>query len=180
MSDEDPRPADELEFDEPASTPSEREIHPRSRRRPVADWGGDDLFTHVPRRRFTRTGVGAHARRPSESPITTHQLRRNADFGSGASLRGFEHRPALEPGSSSPGGAGPVGRSSIVTIYETDDAAGASATAAPLLRDRPRLRRTVDERVGPRPDRIAALAFALGLLLILLAVSTADAASRAL
>jgi hypothetical protein len=34
--------------------------------------------------------------------------------------------------------------------------------------------RTVHERVGPRPDRIAAWAFALGILLILIAVATAN------
>ncbi|MGH2947637.1 MAG: hypothetical protein ACRDPC_15535, partial [Solirubrobacteraceae bacterium] len=36
--------------------------------------------------------------------------------------------------------------------------------------------RTVGERVGPRPDRVAAWAFALGLLLIVIAVATANAA----
>jgi hypothetical protein len=35
----------------------------------------------------------------------------------------------------------------------------------------------MDERVGARPDRVAAWAFGLGLLLILIAVSTADAAT---
>ena len=34
--------------------------------------------------------------------------------------------------------------------------------------------RTVHERVGPRPDRIAAWAFALGLLLIIIAIATAS------
>jgi hypothetical protein len=34
--------------------------------------------------------------------------------------------------------------------------------------------RSVHERVGPRPDRIAAWAFALGLLLILIAIATAN------
>jgi hypothetical protein len=34
--------------------------------------------------------------------------------------------------------------------------------------------RTMHERLGPRPDRIAAWAFALGLLLILIAVATAN------
>jgi hypothetical protein len=34
--------------------------------------------------------------------------------------------------------------------------------------------RTIHERVGPRPDRIAAWAFALGLLLILIAIATAN------
>ena len=32
----------------------------------------------------------------------------------------------------------------------------------------------VHERVGPRPDRIAAWAFALGLLLIIIAIATAS------
>jgi hypothetical protein len=34
--------------------------------------------------------------------------------------------------------------------------------------------RTVHERLGPRPDRIAAWAFALGILLILIAIATAN------
>ena len=34
--------------------------------------------------------------------------------------------------------------------------------------------RTVHERLGPRPDRIAAWAFVLGVLLILIAVATAS------
>ena len=34
--------------------------------------------------------------------------------------------------------------------------------------------RTIHERLGPRPDRIAAWAFALGLLLILIAIATAN------
>ncbi len=38
----------------------------------------------------------------------------------------------------------------------------------------PPRRRPVHERVGPRPDRIAAWAFALGLLLILIAIATAN------
>jgi hypothetical protein len=43
--------------------------------------------------------------------------------------------------------------------------------------ERRRPPRTMDERVGARPDRVAAWAFGLGLLLILIAVSTADAAT---
>ena len=70
---------------------------------------------------------------------------------------------------------------SFITIYEQD--APARLLGTPLGRDsvaarsRHRGRRSVDERVGPRPDRIAALAFVLGLLLVLLAVATADAAA---
>jgi hypothetical protein len=36
--------------------------------------------------------------------------------------------------------------------------------------------RTASERLGARPDRVAAWAFVLGLLLILIAVATANAA----
>ena len=43
---------------------------------------------------------------------------------------------------------------------------------SPSSRRRPA--RTVHERLGPRPDRIAAWAFALGLLLILIAIATAS------
>ena len=43
---------------------------------------------------------------------------------------------------------------------------------SPSTRRRPS--RAVHERVGPRPDRIAAWAFALGILLILIAIATAS------
>ena len=180
MTDEDPRAAHEPESDESASAGSEREEHPRSqrRRRPVADWGGDDLFNPVPRRRFTRAGVGAHTRRPSASPITSHQLRRNADFAPPGGDRGAEMRDA----DSGVGTLGPLHagvESPLITIYEPEarlTPAPATASAATRGRRRPR---TFDERVGPRPDRIAALAFMLGMLLVLLAVATADAATLA-
>lgn len=45
----------------------------------------------------------------------------------------------------------------------------------PPARARQRPPRTVHERLGPRPERIAAWAFALGLLLILIAIVTANA-----
>ena len=183
MSDEEPRPAHELESDEPAASVPERDDHPGSqrRRRPVADWGGDELFDHVPRRRFSRAGVGAHSRRPSASPITSHQLRRNTDFVAGAPLRGGDEPAAGEsaPGTLStlPAAVDP----SVVTIYDAGGQIGAVPASAPLesyaARERRRARRSVDDRVGPRPDRIAALAFILGLLLVLLAVATADAAA---
>ncbi|CAA9479694.1 MAG: hypothetical protein AVDCRST_MAG65-1364 [uncultured Solirubrobacteraceae bacterium] len=94
MSDEELRPTHELDSDELAGAVPDRDEHPGSerRRRPVADWGGDDLFNHVPRRRFTRTGVAAHTRRPSASPITSHQLRRNADFAAAGPARAGESR----------------------------------------------------------------------------------------
>jgi hypothetical protein len=48
-------------------------------------------------------------------------------------------------------------------------------SVAPSERRRPP--RTPAEWIGPRPDRIVAWAFVLGLLLILVAISTADAAT---
>ncbi len=182
MSDEELRPAHELDPDEPGSTVPERDDHPGfERRRPVADWGGDDLFNHVPRRRFTRTGVGAHTRRPSASPITSHQLRRNTDFAAAAPLRGAEPRGAGEPDVITLSNLHAVVEPSLIRVYEPEgrigDAALRPVADGSAARERRRARRRVDERVGPRPDRIAALAFVLGLLLVLLAVATADAAT---
>ena len=179
MLDEDPRTAHEPESDD--GTP-EGEDHSDSkrRRRPVADWGGDELFNHVPRRRFSRANVGAHTRRPSASPITSHQLRRNTDFAAGAPLRATESGGALPSGATLSASHAAV-EPSFITIYEQEPAAHQRGTAPALdtegARSRDRARRSVDERVGPRPDRIAALAFVLGLLLVLLAVATADAAA---
>ena len=42
----------------------------------------------------------------------------------------------------------------------------------PPARARQRPPRTMHERLGPRPERIAGWAFALGLLLILIAIAT--------
>lgn len=55
----------------------------------------------------------------------------------------------------------------------------ASAVPRPLDLDRRRPPRRVTERVGPRPDRLALWALLMGLVLILVAVSTADAATVA-
>ena len=55
------------------------------------------------------------------------------------------------------------------------DGAPRPLSLAPAERRRPP--RTPAEWVGPRPERIMAWAFALGLLLILIAISTADAAT---
>ncbi len=48
----------------------------------------------------------------------------------------------------------------------------------PIVRaERPRPARTPLEWIGSRPERIVGWAFALGLILILIAISTADAAT---
>jgi hypothetical protein len=95
----------------------------RRRRRPVADWGGDEVFARAaPRRRF-----------------------------------GDEARPDAAPAGPSVG-SGPQG------------------TLVPSAHRR-RAPRALHERVGPRPERIAAWAFALGVVLVLVAVVTASAAT---
>lgn len=178
MFEEEARPAHELEYDEPEhdqvapEEPAERE----RRRPPVPDWGGDELFNQAPRRRFTRTGPSTHVRRPSASPITTHQLRRNSDAAPSASLRGVEGRSSADFDRYSAEGTGSIVGSPLITVYEPD--AGITTGDSPrVARDRRRPRRTVDERLGARPDRVAAWAFLLGLMFILLAVGTADAAA---
>ena len=52
-----------------------------------------------------------------------------------------------------------------------------AAAVADVRAERRRPARTPAEWVGPRPERIVGWAFALGLLLILIAISTADAAT---
>jgi hypothetical protein len=54
---------------------------------------------------------------------------------------------------------------------------GGSRTVSLSPAERRRPPRTPAEWIGPRPERIVAWAFALGLLLILVAISTADAAT---
>ncbi|MBA2644120.1 MAG: hypothetical protein H0U80_01595 [Solirubrobacterales bacterium] len=176
MFEEEARPAHELEYDESEhEQPEPDEPGDRERRRPpVADWGGDDLFNQAPRRRFARTGSGTHVRRPSASPITSHQLRRNSDVASSAPLHSLEGR-AGDLDDDSPVDFHAIVRPPVVTVYEPD--AVARAGEARVARDRRRPRRTVDQRLGARPDRVAAWAFMLGLMLILLAVGTADASA---
>ncbi len=178
MPEEPTRPAQELDFEELDAALSEHEVEASEgqgrQRRPVADWGGDDLFNHVPRRRFARPGAGAHVRRPGATSVTSQQLRRNADSSSVAP-RLAVHQDDDEGYASTLGAAYTAIERPIVTVYEPTPA----GDGAPVDRARRRPRRTVDQRVGPRPDRIAAWAFALGLLLILLAVATADAATLA-
>jgi hypothetical protein len=54
---------------------------------------------------------------------------------------------------------------------------GAEARVHAVLRERRRPPRTVSERLGPRPDRLALWALLLALVLIITAVATADAST---
>jgi hypothetical protein len=195
------------------------------RRGPVADWGvGDELFDHLPRRRF----------RPSESPRRdTHasedylRERRFAPAeasgearGTGDELGSTEPAASREdaidgPAASRGGGidepgAGPASgvapdfvedaraREGVATVHgvtaadEDEEAPRATLDTvalpgegrrtvvirghgahAPVTTRRARPPRTAVERVGHRPERLAAWAVALGFLLILIAILTA-------
>jgi hypothetical protein len=187
------------------------------RRRPVADWGvGDDVFDHMPRRRFSRAAdgpprdrrsaahgdgperrsrredVGADQRedaeaapapkarrrtvvidRPDDVPSEIAALTADRDLGADAALE--------EPLTSTP-----VPEASLRTAPVSDAPparrtvriGGRPEGALPQARfhqgpQRRRPSRPVAERLGPRPERLAAWAFALGLLLILIAILSA-------
>jgi hypothetical protein len=172
-----------------------------ARRRPVADWGvGEELFDHMPRRRFGRPSDphrrdshprersgSAHAEdfpsadEPAERrPTASDRLERapTEDLGAPASHRAAalaeaeaSAEPAARPEPAAP--AEPTARVDAVDGRRTI-VIGRSVEPDGVTR-RPRRPRTVRDRVGHRPDRIAMWAVALGMLLILIAILTAGA-----
>ena len=199
--------------------------HENEPRRHVADWGGDELFTRMPRRREVHAAPAPRFRRPApidpihrptageptgrfrrdepaderrgaappDDPDRVHghgsgRGRRAPDAGGrdgagesrrtdaldlyGAELYGADLDPgaAPAPGDAAPPAHQPAGRRTVVIAGRPD------GVARPLRQHR-RPPRTVAERIGPRPERIVAWAFVLGLLLILIAIATADAAT---
>jgi len=122
------------------------------RRRQADDWGIDESFPRVRGRRFSRAQGGAS--RTRRHPVE--------DWGEPA---GAVQAPIMEPD-----------ERRTIRIHgrpgELSEIAPFVSTAA---RHRPP--RTVQERLAGDPTRIVAWAFMLGLLLILIAVATADAAA---
>lgn len=158
---------------------------PRStgrRRRPVDDWGvGDELFDHLPHRRRERgrrrddaSRRAAVDRHGDASPRASGAERRGDASPHGSAVERFaEASPRHVPGSEAPPPADGVGGAR--RPIKIDGRPGEAAFAVDRRRRRPS--RTVHERVGARPDRVAAWACVLGLLLILIAVATAQAAA---
>jgi hypothetical protein len=163
-------------------------------RRNVADWGADDLFHHTPRRRRSATSLAARERRLS-GPIggegSVHHLE---EVNRQAAMRRFE-RESGQGRRPEPAHAGAiVTRIEDAPSYVADmpvepveaeraliEAAGRRTVEItgrperlPLARpQRRRPPRTVEERIGSSPDRMAAWAVAMGMLLIFLAILTA-------
>jgi hypothetical protein len=101
----------------------------------------------------------------AESPGAAAARRWDESFGSAEWDQALDARPERAPN----------GRRTTV-ITGRPEGAPRPLSLVPTERRRPR--RTPSDWIGARPERIMAWAFVLGLLLILLAISTADAAPR--
>lgn len=114
--------------------------------------------------------------------------RRRID-GDSAPARRLDHEPGapsrrrdhVAPASASPmrSGHGEAGLPGRRTVEIRGRTVPAPAVPRAIEPDRRRAPRPAAERVGARPDRLALWALLLGLLLILVAVTTADAATVA-
>lgn len=160
------------------------------RRRPVADWGvGEEIFDRMPspRRRFGRPSEAPPARRdshPRERRFEPAQEAPRRELGRDEAPRREQPRDVVrreeprdvvrreEPRREEsreivPREVAPTSSRGGVEGRRTVVISGQASVAR-----RPRPSRTVGERVGPRPDRLAAYAVALGLLLIVITYLT--------
>jgi hypothetical protein len=182
------------------------------RRRPVADWGGDELFTRMPRRRAAHSGSRTRRfARPEDDVAPAVPLDELLPAEPQASLGGgregaaepepqvadferqSEHEPPTEEReprrsraaervagrggeparASRPSAGGVAGRRTVVIGRSgRPEFPHPDAPFESVSRRRPQ--RTVAERIGGQPERIVGWAFALGLLLILIAIATAQ------
>jgi hypothetical protein len=189
------------------------EQRPARRRRKAADWGvGEEIFDHMPSRRFARRGEeheiprgGAEdgrrtivIERDEPAPPADEAPQADEAFGSREeALRARRAHDAVwggdEPFADAPARAAhvepPAGEPAALQVAapraeRTPEVARGGVEGRRTVKiggrpgelygssERRRPPRTVHERLGPRPDRIAAWACALGLLLILIAILT--------
>jgi hypothetical protein len=144
---------------------------PSSRRRQVADWGvGDELFDHLPGRRFDRRDGGHEAAPAADRP---HEIAA-ADRPNEIATADRSHETLAADR-----------QDEIVATDRGHEPAAAGGRRTVKINGRPGERyapyvarrrppRTVGERLGTRPDRIAYWAFALGMLLIVVAIATSQ------
>src|SRR3954452_6222133 len=154
----------------------EQDVASGRRRRVAPDWGGDDLFTAAPRRRrFDRPLRGDHAsevsdrdhvlrRETAEHALVSPAQARRSVTADPAPRMSLEIPPELDPGRSVRYGAtiAPNGRRTATVTGHPERGYGVPARRRPAP--------SLDERlIGSRPDRVAMWAFALGVLLIVIA-----------
>jgi hypothetical protein len=175
----------------------------------IADWGGDELFTRMPRPRPVDDAPAPRFRpslvvsdpspqptarepaQPARRPLALVEPPRDARSGPHDRRRARTGEEAMRERTERLGLAvvepshrfdesgtlierEPAGRPTKVITGRP----GESPRALPMVRtERRRPPRTPAEWIGPRPERIVAWAFALGLVLILIAITTADAAT---
>ena len=165
---------------------TDAELELGGRRRAVADWGADDLFDHTPRRRRSASSLAARERRIS-GPIEPRFSRPRDDADAvpvparpassePATVTRIESAPSYAADApvaadAAQAAVGEIGGRRTVTITGRPEALPRGASPA-----RRRPPRTVEERIGHRPDRLAGWAVGLGMMLLLIAVGTADAA----
>jgi hypothetical protein len=172
---------------EPAFYDHEDQIAPRDR--VAADWGADEVFASVPRRRFRGDHHGS-ARRPAPRRVGAPGLDddqdvadrdawlaeveaellsaaepvedvRPEDLTEGVELTG----PAAWDAAPVEVEVGADGRRTVAITGRPER----PAAVVPPQTDRRRPSRTLDERIGARPDRVAGLAFGMSLVLIAVA-----------
>ena len=149
----------------------------------VADWGGDELFTRMPRPRAVddappprfRSQAPADSRAPATErsltlvePADDRPARGTA--GEAAMLARAERLgiSLVEP---DPRRDGSTGRKTKLITGHPDGAPRPMPMERADRRRRPS--QTPAEWIGPRPERLVGWAFALGLVLILIAILTA-------
>jgi hypothetical protein len=157
----------------------DHETEPGDKGRRIADWGGDDLFHGAPPRRRFRGHAQPRslaARRAAEREEAAAPVLERRPSGPAAPVR---RAPAPVQPAPVADFALELAEPATPDHELRDGRRTVTITGHPgALATTPRRRpaRTVEERIGSRPDRVAAWAFGMGIGLILIAVSTADAA----
>jgi hypothetical protein len=137
----------------------------------VREWDEESPSSSAAAREWDESPGGV-ARERDELPGAVAARERDESPGAVAAREWEESHGlgAIEP----PPERAPNGRRTTVITGRPE---GAPRPLSPVAPERRRPARTPAEWIGPRPERIVAWAFVLGLLLILIAISTADAAT---
>jgi hypothetical protein len=181
----------------------------------IADWGGDDLFTRMPRPRPVDDAPAPRFRPSLVTPDSAESAPRRFEPAEPrphaaapaprrplALVAPLDDTPTEHPGRSGEQAMGEraerLGLAVVEPVHRFDESGaliepepagrpttiitgrpGEAPRPLPTVRsERRRAPRSPADWIGPRPERLVAWAFALGLILILIAISTADAATR--